>query len=298
MREASKNVGTSHHFSAVDKVSSKLFDRVSGDENLTVDKSVVPLPQKAPSDEDAPFLAVDNVSPQIFERMNEVRQPADSAGLPEATPRGWVLVRAEDIGDAPVAKFEVTQKVLQEEIQREKPKPNPNIADVGYRAAQRLSQLPDGAEPLEGAPLQVDDGITLASIRHVMVEQKRDLNKKAFPELEPVTTSMETHLDNAYLQEIEEYEEIPPNRIQAAVIKFVRTDTVLATCLSIWVSLLMMIFIDPALSQALAIVSLVLLVIYRLMHPKRRKRRVVRVNKQRASQYDVALGDALLCQKN
>ncbi len=303
MREVPKNEGTGRHFSSVDNVSSKLFERVSGDDNLTVDNKVVPLPKKKPEAEEGPFLAVDNVSSQIFDRMHAIEKPSEAAGLPEATPPGWVLVRADDLGDAPVAKFEVHDAAPEpkEQPTREKPIPNPNIADVGYRAAQRRSQLPDGAEPLEGAPVQVDEDNMLASIRELMVEQKRDFNKKAFPELEPVETLEETlqdpNLDENNHAELEHYEDVPPNRLQAAVVKFVRADTVLAICLSIWVSLLMMIFIDPELSQALAMVSLILLVIYRLMQPVRKKRRVIKVSKRRASQYDLALEDALLCQE-
>lgn len=74
---------------------------------------------------------------------------------------------------------------------------------------------------------------------------------------------------------MEEVEEIPLNPIQSAIVKFVRSDTVLAICLSTWVTLALMIFVEPELSKALCLVSLLLVVIYRLMTPARKKRPVV-----------------------
>ena len=70
-----------------------------------------------------------------------------------------------------------------------------------------------------------------------MVEQKRDFNKKAFPELEPVSFppegSGELDENGQVVETLEKYEDVPLNRLQAAVVKFVRADTVLAICLSI-----------------------------------------------------------------
>ena len=140
----------------------------------------------------------------------------------------------------------------------------------------------------------------LASIRKLMVEQKRDFNKKAFPELEPVYTPPPSEPDNAedgYMEKVEEFEELEQSKFKSALVKFVKTDIVLSICLSVWVSLLLMIFIEPQLSQALAVISLILLGVFRLMQPSRRKRKVVRVVRRKPSNDDLALEDAILCQQ-
>lgn len=300
MRESRDHDDSDNQFSSVESVSQTLFDRVSGTQNLTVAYSALPEAKGHQATADAPFSAIENVSSQIFDRMNVLEQPEETTAPADRTMQGWVLVRADEIGSVPGARETDSARTFSTETSADHGIPNPNVSDVGYRAAQRRSQLPDGVEPIEGAPTKVNELSMLDSIRKLMVEQKRDFNKTAFPELEPVHESSGAHGarigNDQEVEAFEEYEEIAPNRFRTAVMKFVRADTVLAICLSIWVSLLLMIFIDPGLSQALAIMSLILLFIYKLMQPVHKKRRVVKFTKRRANGHDLALEDALLCQ--
>ena len=311
MSEVRKLGEAAGHFSNVDNVSSDLFNRMTGDAH---GMSVLPA---IPSEPQEPFSEVDNVSSQIFDRMEAIEQPDQMMELPPnatplfgrdgsagkniqnnggVAPEGWVLVRADKVG-ALDAVSDPSPSASQTENES---RPNPNRADVTYKAAQRRSQLPEGAEPLEGAPAPVNEDSMLASIRKLMVEQKRDFNKKAFPELEPVYTPPPSEPDNAedgYMEKVEEFEELEQSKFKSALVKFVKTDIVLSICLSVWVSLLLMIFIEPQLSQALAVISLILLGVFRLMQPSRRKRKVVRVVRRKPSNDDLALEDAILCQQ-
>lgn len=314
MSEVRKFGEAGRHFSEVDSVSSQLFDRMSGDAQLTTDHDDVPTqPQSHPVSE-GPFSEVDNVSSGIFDRMEAIEQPDKNNGLPSnavslfgnhvlpgetnrteddqptAVPDGWVLVRAD----------QTTGLASEAGQDADRVRPNPNSADITYKAAQRRSQLPDGAEPIEGAPALVNEDSMLESIRALMVEQKRDFNKKAFPELEPANPDapvVEEQEDDSICEQVEHYEDVEQSRFKRALVKFVRTDTVLAICMSVWASLLLMIFIEPKLSQALAIISLILLGIFRLMQPTRKQRKVVRVVKRKRNNHDLALNDAILSQQ-
>ena len=280
MNEMRKPSGAGCHFSEVDNVSSQLFDRLSGDDHLTAEPVVVPEPVMP----EGPFSHVDNVSSGIFDRMEVIEHPDQTNSVPDNT----------------VPLFGQEAAGLDDSVHRDRPKSNPNAADVTYKAAQRRSQLPDSAFPLEGAPLQVNEDLMLSSIRELMVEQKRDFNKKAFPDLEPVApaTAKPGETDEAALcDHVEEYEAVEDSKFKAALVKFVKTDTVLALCLSIWAALLLMIFIEPELSQALAFISLLLLGIFRLIQPNRKTRKVIRRVKRRRDNNALALEDAILTQQ-
>lgn len=338
MREVRENDETDHQFSAVDSVSSQLFDRVTGTESLSVvEPSVAASLAGAPpaGPHDGPFSDVDNVSSQIFDRMHAIEQPdhhvAGSDPVPNqpneaggrmmnegaqpnlqksgvSAPAGWVLVRADDIGAMPLPAADAPDHNRQDAEAQKSGKRTVEQNDIGYRAAQRRSQLPDGVEPLEGAPTQVNEDSMHASIRKLMVEQKRDFNKSAFPELEPVDEPLErTPFADVEFEELsgfdderdelQDLEQPTPTRFQTALVRFVRKDTVLAICLSVWVSLFLMIFIDPELSQALAIISLVLLGIFRIMHPPSKRRASRRKKQVQPPRKSVALREALLSQQ-
>lgn len=325
MSEVRKLGETGGHYSEVGNVPSEQSGRMAADSRCLSDHRGVVDPSHVSSSVQEPFSEVDNVSSRIFDRMEAIEHPDQFMELPpNATPLfgrgtvggngvspqgapsqagqapdGWVLVRADRIMSGAEASEE-TQPADSEDAARIRP--NPNRVDITYKAAQRRSQLPEGAEPIEGAPASVNEESMLASIRELMVEQKRDFNKNAFPELEPVgaaPASLPETDGDGYMERVEEYEEVAQGKFKTALVKFVRTDTVLAISLSVWASLFLMIFIEPELSQALAIISLILLGIFRVMQPNRQKRKVVRVVKRKRARDndDLALEDAILCQQ-
>ena len=219
MRKERKRDESAGDFSSVARVSSQSSDRVLRSENLAVAQNAEPVQQPLPESEAGPFSNVENVSSQIFDRIDAVKRPEAQSAASETkvrptdskmhriktylldivpaenseaelqdpetgAPPDYVLVRTDDPGAVPIVRSEGTLE--QGDAQFQKPAMDPNIADVGYKAAQRRSQLPEGAEPMEGAPVRVDEDNMAASIRQVIVEQKSDLKKNTLPELEPV----------------------------------------------------------------------------------------------------------------
>jgi hypothetical protein len=287
-------------FSAVEAVSPQIFERMQ----------VIQSPQDStdivqPSHEnyiiDSPEGALYRISSYLRDAMlNERRGDRPAVFSAANVPPGWVLVRAEDLGNLPLVAVPLPQRVSAAAGTVLDHVETPRIGDSGpahCETAQRSQDRRDKAEPLEGRrPSDVSEEIMMESIRKLMVEQKREFNRQTFPELEPATPTEDP--DPEICEDLEvEVEVVHRNRVHAALVDFVRKDTVLATALSIWASLFLMVFIEPELSQALSIVSLVLLAVFRIMHSKdTARRRIARVKSPFRRRKDPALQEALLTQ--
>lgn len=150
----------------------------------------------------------------------------------------------------------------------EKPRVPPNFAtapDIGYRAAQRRQQLPEGVEILESAPTKQSDEAIMQSIRALMVAQevefqeirvakKREKAKEILAPLEP-----QDNLDEPPGETPQDQPYAPSRWLIRMLDRAFRNYYFLAISLSGWCTLAMMVLIDPAVSRALGFLSMVLL---------------------------------------
>jgi hypothetical protein len=209
-------------------------------------------------------------------------------------------VRAEDLGNLPFVAVPLSQRASSaaETVLDYVEVPRAAEGDpVRFEASRRSKNHRDTATPPESQrSSDVPEEIMMESIRKLMVEQKRDFNRTTFPDLEPVTPPEDPEPETCDDVDVE-VDVVQRNRVHAALVDFVRKDTVLATALSIWASLLLMVFIEPELSQALAMVCLALLAIFRIMHATdTTRRRTARLRRGFRRRTDPALEEALLTQ--
>lgn len=143
--------------------------------------------------------------------------------------------------------------------------------DIGYEAAYRRAQLPQGIEPLKPAAHATTDEDTTANIRAMMDEhevaqeaareqsriaQRREKARQALATLEPQEGGAPR--DAAPVQP---YRTPLSHRVVRALDGLFRNYYFLAISLSGWSTLAMMVLIEPAVSQVLGTLSMALLLV-------------------------------------
>lgn len=221
-----------------------------------------------------PFVAVDRVSTDIFDRLSGLQHSDDAAVVQVEDVKsrlqrlGEFLLEAtqkpatDTVPDAPIKQPDFEFAVVVESEQpgafftlskahggpASKTAPSPLLQDqedsVSFRAARQRANLPDGIELLEGNSTHYNEDDVMSAIKVVMVEQKREFSRKTLPELEPAppTQIIDASGDGVQPQTTSQDWR---NKLRARVIRFYRQDTILAVSLTVWSILLGMMLINP-----------------------------------------------------
>lgn len=234
------------------------------------------------------FRSVDALADRIFERIPELGDNAsepdailskpdpaepgrDSNVVPlfasETSDAGSILAKTEKLLGGLIQALEGWEdsgRAAQQETHGKKP----NFAtapDISYRAAQRQQQLPEGVEILTSAPSATSDETIMKSIRSLIdaqevefeelrVAEKRKKAKEILAPLEP-QDNLEVPQPELPVQQ----KSRAPGFVIRTLDNAFRNYYFLAISLSGWCTLAMMVLIDPAVSQALGFLSILLL---------------------------------------
>ena len=229
-----------------------------------------------------PFNSVESLAEQIFERIPAL-EPAEDTPEVEDHPDSNVVSlfsrkgpqqnpnpsRAEQLLGSLLNVLDQGGKV--DDIE-DRPVDFAHAPDIGYEAAFRRSQLPQGIEPLRAQPTATTETETLSNIRAMMEVQE--------VEREEARIAMKREKAKEVLAPIEPQEKFEPSvepqpkasratlrrRVLSILDKAFRNYYFLAIALSGWCTLAMMVVIDPAVGRVLGMLSLVLLMASVCMH--------------------------------
>lgn len=246
-------------FNSVESVATQIFQTMPG-----LDQSG-PQPDEAdtdPSQQDA-----SNVVP-LFERAEN-----DTGPLPTHSERLWdALVFA--FQERNLAALVALSQHAHTGTEADTPVPAvTSTADISFREARRRAHLPEGIELLKGKPSIRTDDETLQSIRALVEEQEREqqaVELERMREQQTIELEKKRELSRQILAPLETpasdatatahpfgaaFKPTAAYRVRLWLKKVFINDIFLASGLSIWTTLALMVFIDPALSTALFAIS-------------------------------------------